>query len=146
VRTLPIVPRREEKSPIRDLFAAVDRLDLDAVMAMVGEDGRMLSVEGQRAEGRKEMTDLLAGFFGALRSTSHTITSEWHHGRDWIAEVEATYELRDHLCLKGLPRAVFIRMADDGISDLRIYGAHERPLPSPTGESVPVGARWVLPL
>ena len=63
-------------------------------------------------------------------------------------EVEGAYQLQDYLQLKALPRAFVLRVGPDGITDLRAYGAHERPLTDHrTGEEgMWVGGRWVPPL
>jgi hypothetical protein len=66
----------------------------------------------------------------------------------WITEVEASYELADREQLHDLPRVFVVRMAPVGIADLRVYGAHEHPLPehSPQEEGIVVGARLLPPL
>jgi hypothetical protein len=137
-----------DQSPIARLLAALDRLDVDAAMALVAPDGRLLAVDGRRAEVSDAVRDLLADFITKLRSTTHEITAEWHQDDVWIAEVEATYELQDWLQIKALPRAFVLREGPDGFVDLRIYGAHEHPLTEHrTGaEGMRVGGRWIPPL
>jgi hypothetical protein len=135
-------------SPIEQLLAAVDKLDLDAVMALLAPDVRFLAVDGRRAQGTQAVRELVADFINQLRSTSHRITAQWHQDDVWIAEVESTYELQDYLQLKALPRAFVLRMGPGGIVDLHVYGAHEQPLTEHrTGEEgMWVGGRWVPPL
>jgi hypothetical protein len=91
---------------------------------------------------------VLASFLATLRTTTHRITAEWHEDNVWIAEVEASYELQDWLQINELPRAFVLRDGPDGFADLRVYGAHERPLTDHrTGEEgMWVGGRWVPPL
>jgi len=135
-------------SPIAQLLAAIDKLDVDAAMALVAPDGRLLAVDGRRAEGSESVRDLLTDFLAKLRSTTHRITAEWHQDDVWIAEVEATYELLDWLQIQALPRAFVLREGPEGFVDLRVYGAHERPLAEHrTGaEGMRVGGRWIPPL
>jgi hypothetical protein len=135
-------------SPIEQLLDAIDRLDLDGLMALMAPNPRVLVADGRRAEGTDAVRRLLVDFLGQLRSTTHRITGQWHEGEIWIAEVDATYELPDWLQLNGLPRAFVVRAGPDGISELRAYGAHEQRLShSPTGEEgMWVGGRWVPPL
>lgn len=135
-----------ERSPLEDLLDAVDRLDLDGMVALLQPDCRMRLADGREGTGRQEVTELLRAFFGTLRATSHKIVTEWHQGDDWIAEVEATYESLDRLLLKDLPRAVFLHTDHDGISSARFYGAHEPPLTARHDEPLRVGGRWILPL
>lgn len=130
------------------LLEAIDRLDVDAAVALMAPNARVLVLDGRRAEGTEAVRRLLVAYLGQLRSTSHRITAQWHEEDVWIAEVDVTYELRDWLRLTDLPRVFIVRMGPDGIADLRAYGAHEAPLTDHrTGEEgMWIGGRWVPPL
>ncbi|HKR98166.1 MAG TPA: nuclear transport factor 2 family protein [Candidatus Dormibacteraeota bacterium] len=137
------------QSPIEEFLDALDRLELDAIMALMAPDVRVLVVDGRRAEGADAVRQLFADFLGQLRATTpHRITAQWHEDDVWIAEVDASYELRDWLQLNGLPRAFIVRAGPDGVSELKAYGAHEHQLSDhPTGgKGMWVGGRWVPPL
>jgi SnoaL-like domain len=136
------------ESPVEQFLDAIDRLDLHGIMALMAPDMRVLVADGRRAEGTDAVRQLLGDFLDQLRSSTHRITGQWHEYDVWIAEVDASYELRDWLQLNALPRALIVRVGPDGISELRAYGAHERPLlDRPTGEQgTRVGGRWVPPL
>jgi SnoaL-like domain len=136
------------KSPIERLVAAFDALDVEGVMALVAPDAEMRTADGRRAEGRQAVRDLVGSFIADLRSTSHRITAEWHQDDVWIAEIDASYELRDWLRLSSLPRAFILEQGPDGIRKLRVYGEHERPLTEHrTGEEgMVIGDRWIPPL
>ncbi len=135
-------------SPIDQLLRAIDRLDLDAVMALMAPDCRMLTVDGRRAEGMAAARELVTDFLATVRSTTHRVTDQWHQDNVWIAEVEATYELKDSLETSALPRAFVARDGPDGLVDLHVYGAHERPLVDHrTGqEGMRIGGLWMPPL
>ena len=135
-------------SPIDRLLAAVDSLDIEAAIALVAPDCRMLAVDGTRANGSGAMRELLSNFFAGLRSMKHHVTAQWHVDDVWIAEVDGSYELMDWLQLNGLPRAFVLRDGPDGFVELRVYGAHERPLTDHrTGEEgMLIGERWIPPL
>jgi hypothetical protein len=137
-----------DPSPVARLLAALDNLDIEAAMALVAPDGRLLVVDGRRAEGSEAVRDLFLDLLTKLRSTSHRITAEWHQDHVWIAEVEATYELEDWLQIGPLPRAFILREGPDGFVDLRVYGAHEHPITEHrTGaEGMRIGGRWIPPL
>ena len=136
------------ESPIAQLLDAVDRLDVQGAVALMAADARILVVDGRRAAGTEAIAELLTAFLSALRSTSHRITAQWNQDDVWIAEVDASYELRDWLRLDALPRVFVARIGQDGIADLRVYGAHEHQLTEHrTGEEgMWVGGRWVPPL
>jgi SnoaL-like domain len=135
-------------SPIDQLLAAVDKLDLDAVMELFTADGRLLTADGRRAAGTDGVRELMGSFLSGLRATSHQVTAKWHQDDVWIAEVDATYELQDWLQMKAIPRVFIIRCGERGIADLRVYGAHEHLL-SDHGVGrggLWVGERWIPPL
>lgn len=135
-------------SPIDRLLAAVDSLNVEAAIALVAPDCQMLAVDGTRANGSEAIRKLLTDFFATLRSMRHHITAQWHVDDVWIAEINGSYELTDWLQLNGLPRAFVLRDGPDGFLDLRVYGAHERPLTDHrTGEEgMRIGERWIPPL
>lgn len=137
-----------DESPISELLIAVDKLDLEAAAAQFAPDAHLMTADGRRAAGADEARELLADFLRTLRATSHRISAQWHEGDTWIAEVDATYELDDWMQTSPLPRAFVLRQAADGIADLRIYGAHERPLTDhpEAGLGTWVRGHWVPPL
>jgi SnoaL-like domain len=137
-----------DESPLAKLLEALDRLDLDAATSLISDDVRLLLVDGRRAEGIAAARELIGELLGTLRSTAHRITEEWHVGDVWIAEVEASYELADGVCLTGLPRAFVLRTGKERITEMHAYGAHERPLTDHrTGEEgLRIGDRWIPPL
>ena len=136
------------ESPIEELLGAMDGMDVEAVVALFEPEARLVSADGQRAEGTQAVREVISAFIATLRSTTHRITAQWHVDNAWIAEVDASYELRDWLQLNALPRAVVLREGPAGIADVRFYGAHEQQLSDhPTGgEGMWVGERWIPPL
>ncbi len=136
-----------EKSPLVELLEAIDKLDVEAAMALCAPDCTFMTADGRHAEGHPEVSRLLNEFLSVLRSTSHEITTEWHQGDTWIAEVLASYELRDRLRLEQLRRAFFVRTGADGIRGVRCYGANERQLiDRDDTEPMRMGGRLILPL
>ena len=117
-------------------------------MALAGPDCRLLAVDGRRVEGQAGVREFFTEFAATVRSTTHTITAQWHQDNVWIAEIEASYELRDGLRIAALPRAVVLRDGPDGYVELHLYGAHERPLTEHrTGaEGLRIDGRWIPPL
>ncbi len=138
---------------MEQLLDAIDSLDVDGVVALLAPDIRLLTADGRRAQGVDAARELLQSFLAVLRSTTHEVTAQWHVDDVWIAEVQASYELRDWLELTALPRAFIARQGSPGISELRVYGAHEHPLTdehtelhSSEPEGVWMGGRFVPPL
>jgi len=136
------------ESPLDRLLTAIDALDADAVLAQFAPDGRVLTVDGRRAEGSRALQALVTDYLATLRSATHRVTAAWHEDNVWLAELDATYELADGMRTGVLPRAVVLREGAHGIADLRMYGAHEHPLADHRAgeESMRIGGRWIPPL
>ncbi len=122
-------------------------LDAEAAIAMLAPDCQLLLVDGRRANGTAAARELLSEYLGSLLHTSHRITAQWQQDDVWIAEMEATYELKDGL-RTSRPRAFVLRDGPDGFVTLHAYGAHERPLADhPRGdEGMRIGGQWIPPL
>jgi hypothetical protein len=137
-----------QDQPIEQLLRAVDELDVEGVLMLAAPDVRLLTADGRRAAGTAGMRELLTDFLTALRSSTHRITAQWHEDDVWIAEVDATYELTDLTRLGVLPRAFIVRAGPDGLSDVRVYGAHERPLGELRSREheMRLGGHWIPPL
>lgn len=135
-------------SPIKELLDAVDTLDVDRVMALTAPSPQILIADGRRAQGIDGVRALLGELLATLRVARHQITAEWRQEDVWIAEVDASYELRDGTQTAMLPRAVIGRFGPDGVSELHIYGAHEHPLAEQEDAQggLIVGGRWIPPL
>src|SRR5271156_3703594 len=95
-----------KESPITQFFAAVDSQDLDRAMSALTPDSRLLTPDGRQVEGSKSIRELLSDFFSEIRSMTHEVQAQWHVEDVWIAEVSASYELRDWHKFEELPRAV----------------------------------------
>jgi hypothetical protein len=134
-------------SPIEQLLDSFDSLDVEAALVLFAPDGRLLTVDGRRAQGIDQIKQVIDSFLSELRSTSHRITSQWQDADAWIAECEATYELKDDLLIRDLPRAVIARVGPGGLTDVRVYGAHEHSLAEHhIDRGMWVGGRWIPPL
>ena len=116
-------------SPIAAVLRAVDALDIEACVSLLAPGCRLLATDGRVAEGVAQARALLGDFLGELNRTTHRVTAEWNPEPGvWIAELEATYELRDRGRHGPYPRVMVVRAGQDGITDLRFYGSHEPPL------------------
>jgi ketosteroid isomerase-like protein len=135
-------------SPMKQLLAAVDSLDVDAVIALLTREAKFLTIDGQRAQGTAAVRELLSDFVAPLRATTHEVTAEWHEDDVWIAELDATYERTDGEQTGVLARVIVLRERPDGIADLRAYGAQAPLLTDPHGEQggMRLGGRWIPPL
>jgi hypothetical protein len=136
------------ESPIVEVLTAIDRLDVTAVLALCSPDCHFATVDGRHADGHDAVQRLLGEFLSTIRATHHEVTAQWHQDDAWFAEVVATYELQDRTRIDERLRAFLLRTGPDGIRDVRVYGAHERPLTDRSGgyEPARLGGRLILPL
>jgi hypothetical protein len=137
-----------DQSPIEQLLVAIDGRDLEAAMALVAPDVQVLAADGRHADGGQAARELIESFLSELRSSTHQITAQWHVDDVWIAELEASYVLKDWLQMNAVPRVMVLREGPDGIVEMHFYGAHELPLTdhrSPD-QGTWLGARWIPPL
>ena len=135
-------------SPLDEFLRAIDAFDADAAMAMMAPDCRLLTAVGRSAVGGEAVRTMVAGFLARLCSTTHRVTAEWHVDGAWIAEVDATYEFTDRVRIGDLPRAFVARGGADGLSDVRVYGAHEAPLDDDnwSEQGLMFAGHWMPPL
>jgi len=89
------------QSPIEEFLDAVDRLKLDAIMALTAPDVRLLVVDGRRAEGTDAVRQLFADFLGQLRATTHRIAAQWHEDHVWIEDCATPDRRPDHCCARS---------------------------------------------
>jgi hypothetical protein len=135
-------------SPIDQLLGAIDELDVEAATSLLAPDCRILTVDGRRVEGTEPARELVLDFLAMVRSTTHSITAQWHQDNVWIAEVDASYELRSSQRIDAIPCAFVVQDGPDGIADLRVYAAREPTLLQHAGgeEGLRIGGRWMPPL
>jgi uncharacterized protein (TIGR02246 family) len=135
-------------SPISAVLSAMEALDVEGCIALFTPDGRLLTTDGEVAEGLNAVRAVLSNLFADLQAATYRVTAQWHPEDDvWIAEVDATYDLKEHGLRGPYPRAVVLRGGRE-IGELRVYGRHELPL---TESSVPyrevlAGNRWLATL
>jgi len=117
-------------SPIRAFLAAIDALDLDTVMSLFAPDTILTMTNGDQPVGREQVRTELGAFLQELRATEHEVSTEWNPEPGvWIAEMSATYELTDFSRRGPYGRCFVLSAGEQGIEQLRIYGANELPLP-----------------
>jgi len=133
------------RSPIEQLLSCIDKLDLEAIVALLAPDCALLTVDGRRADGAQECREVLGQFLGQLRSTSHAITAQWELDGVSLAEVDTAYELQDWLKIESLPRVFVVRHGADGITSVHCYGAHEQRLSEHEARraGIELGAHWI---
>jgi hypothetical protein len=117
-------------SLIQGLLSAIDALDLEAATSMFSADADLMTLYGRQGKGTEQVRAVLGELIGELRSAHHEISSEWNPEPGvFIAELTATYELKDFSERGPYRRAIVMRAAGQQITQLGMYGAHELPLP-----------------
>jgi uncharacterized protein (TIGR02246 family) len=75
----PAKPSPHADKTNKAFAAAMVKGDAAAVTALYTEDGQLLFMDGKTYKGRKEIQELMAGYFSANKMKSMTITSEESH-------------------------------------------------------------------
>jgi ketosteroid isomerase-like protein len=136
-------------SPLAAVLEAIDALDVDAFVSLFAPDGNLLTTNGTVGHGTEHVRAVIGDFIGELYGTTHTVTAQWHpEDGVWIAEVDATYDVKQHGRLGPYPRAVVLHQGPGGITELRFYGMHELPLATSTRpyQDVVVDGHWLATL
>lgn len=104
-----------------EVYARVDRLDPETVVALLAQDATMVFGNGDPLVGREA---ILAGHIGLLnhiKGLRHEIRREWTVGDTTVAETEVTYTRRDDKQVT-IPAVSIWRVGGDGlIVDFRVF-------------------------
>jgi hypothetical protein len=125
---------------------SVDALDIDGATSAFAPNAEVLTVYGREGKGLDQARAVLTELFEELRGVDHQVTSEWNPEPGvWIAEVTATYVLKDFSRRGPYLRVIVLRVGDAGIEQLRIYGSREPPFTAEGGYQEVLGPHGWLP-
>ncbi|HTW13304.1 MAG TPA: nuclear transport factor 2 family protein [Solirubrobacteraceae bacterium] len=118
------------ESPLRAFLDAMDALDVEAAISLFAPVPSFTTAFGEEAVGAEQVQAVIRELFSELRGAHHDVSSEWNPQPGvWIVEMTATYELTDFSERGPYKRLVIAVTGEDGIRQIRVYGAHELPLP-----------------
>lgn len=104
-----------------EVFAQVDRLDPDAMSALLAEDATMVFGNGDPLVGRAAILAGNIAFLGYVKGLRHEIRREWTVGDTTVAETDVTYTRRDDKQVT-VPAVSIWRVGGDGlITDFRVF-------------------------
>jgi SnoaL-like domain len=117
------------ETPIQEMVRALSAVDLEGALALFAPDGSLTNAFGETASGSDEVRLLLGTFLHGLRAANYEVTAEWNpESGVWIAEMSASYELTDYSRRGPYGRAMILRLSENGIELMRVYGDRELPL------------------
>jgi hypothetical protein len=117
------------EAPIQAVVRALSAVDLEGALALFAPDGSLTNTFGDTASGSGEVRLVLGTFLHGLRAAHYEVAAEWNPETGvWIAEMSATYELTDYSRRGPYGRAMILRVGEQGIDVMRVYGDHELPL------------------
>jgi ketosteroid isomerase-like protein len=79
----------------RNLFAAVDAMNVATVTSLFAEEGRVVFGNGQPLVGIEEIRAGITAFFHTIAGQHHEIVNECNNGDDTVAELKVTYDRKD---------------------------------------------------
>lgn len=110
--------RRFDADYIRAYFAEVDRMDPDGLLAWYAEDASFRFANQEFAQGKQAIGELLAGFYGTVRSMRHEPLGIWHDADSGAMEASVRFELPDGGTVE-LPAVSVLRVRDGLVHDFR---------------------------
>jgi ketosteroid isomerase-like protein len=112
---------RPDRELVRNLFAAVDAGDADAVGRLVTDGVRFRFGNADVIAGRDSLVATSRDFSASITGVHHEITELWEPEPGIVvAELQVTYSRRDGGSLT-LPCCNIFRMRDGLVDDYRIY-------------------------
>jgi uncharacterized protein (TIGR02246 family) len=105
----------------RNVFAATDAMDVDAVAALFAKDARIVFGNGQPMLGVDEIRAGTTAFYDTIAGLHHEIANEWNFGNDTIVELKVTYHRKDGQQVTIPCVTIFHADAAGKIDDYRVY-------------------------
>jgi ketosteroid isomerase-like protein len=79
----------------RNVFALVDAMNVETVVALFTEDGRVVFGNGQPLVGIDEIRTGITAFFDTIAGQHHEVVKDWNVGGNTVAELKVTYDRKD---------------------------------------------------
>jgi uncharacterized protein (TIGR02246 family) len=102
------------------LFAAIDNKDAEAFVSFLTEDAAFVFGNAAPVSGKAAIRDVLAGFFGSIRSLRHEVTDRWTLPDVAVAIGNVTYTRHDGSAL-SVPFADVLKMKKSLVGEYLIY-------------------------
>lgn len=105
----------------RQVFAAIDSLDLDAIVGHLTDDARVVFGNQEPMVGRDAVNAGLRAFYSTIAGLRHRVLREWRVGSQTAAETEVTYQRLDGKQV-SVPAVSIWHARDDGLlDDFRVF-------------------------
>ncbi len=105
---------------MRALYDLADALDATGFASHFAPSGTMRFGDGPVATGPEEISQALAGFFGAISSMSHRFLQEIRDSDTVALETVVTYGRQDGKLVE-VPASAWYTLSPEGISAGRVY-------------------------
>lgn len=102
------------------LFDAIDRMDADDMASFLTENARFRFGNAEPVTGKKQIRDVVAGFFSTIKGLKHRILKVWQFEDAVICQGEVTYTRKDG-GLVTVPFMNLFRMEGSLIHEYLIY-------------------------
>jgi len=103
-----------------EVFALVDRLDPDAMDAVLADDATMVFGNAEPLVGRAAIRAGNLAFLALVKGLRHDIRREWTVGDTTVVETDVTYTRRDDKQVT-IPAVSIFRDAGGLIADFRVF-------------------------
>lgn len=110
----------QHRNLIAGLYQAVDALDAEGVGSFVAADVLFRLGNFDPLQGRQQVVDANAAFFGTISAMQHTISGIWSDADTVICSGEVHYTRKDNSTL-SVPFATVLTLKNSLISDYRVF-------------------------
>jgi hypothetical protein len=105
---------------VYDMYAAVDSMEAEKLMAFIDEDGSFKYANAPAVEGKNNIKAFLNGFYKSIKSIKHDQIEDWQVNGTRFAIGRVTYTRHDDSILQ-VPFSVVLKMKDEKVKDYLIY-------------------------
>lgn len=105
----------------RNVFAVLDAMDIDSLMALFAPDARVVFGNGEPMLGADEIRAGTTAFLNTIAGLHHSIVTQWNFADDTIAELKVTYDRNDGMQVAIPCVTIFHTDATGKIDDYRVF-------------------------
>jgi hypothetical protein len=105
----------------RNVFATTDAMDVEPIVSLFAEDGRVVFGNGEPMVGVDEIRTGTTAFYDTIAGLRHEIVKEWTVGDDTIVELKVTYDRKDGQQVTIPCATIFHTDAAGKIDDYRVF-------------------------
>jgi ketosteroid isomerase-like protein len=110
----------ERRQMVTEMFAAIDRMDVEALIVLMAEDSWQRFGNAEPLHGHQAIREANHAFLGSLASIHHEITDIWESDAGIVCRLRVTYGRRDGQTVT-IPGVTIFKEQGGLISEYQVY-------------------------